>query len=1125
MQIPRSPRPRSISPVDSAYCQPRSSSAREVPSGFRLQVCLPATHSTFPLSKALSRRCSALKSQVFLLPLLPLLAVLFALAASQPTQAANVTWSSAGNATAGGDGFWTGGTTWWNGSAITWTIGDNATFSAAGNTTVNSNVTAGSLTFTSGTDNISVLAGTGNLTVSSGITATNTANTTALTDTISANLTLGATQTWTVNNGGTVGTTNLAVAGVLSGAFNLTKAGNGTLTLSGANTYSGATTVSAGALALTNTNAVQNSAVTLNSGSTLQLRSDSATTFNSSGAVALQSVSAPNVTIDVGNNGSGTGNTLTLANGISYAGPASSIGAGTYTTQINIIGANGYALSLPSVTFGNAGSYATGQPRNFILSLNPTSANVSIGEVTLSGAGSRVTVALTLDGTATGNEITGVISMPTGRPLTKSNTGIWTLSGANTYDGNTKITGGKIALGNALALQNSAFDTASVNGGLDVTGYVTPTLGGLTGSVSLSSTLITGYGSVTRLTLNPQSGISQTYSGSIVNGASGMNLTKSGAGTQILSGTNSYTGSTTISAGTLKFAKTASLYSGTTGDWTAANIKVGNTAVLALNVGGTGEFSTGNVTTLLTNLGGANGTSTTGFAAGSSIGFDTTNSGGTFTIADNMANSSGAGGGAIGLIKSGTNTLELTGGSTYSGATTVSGGGTLKISGTGSINPTVGATLTLGANNAAGTFQYESSATSKFGSIILGSGTNNNGTLNQTAGIINATSLTLSSVYSSNTGTLNLSGGAMNVSGAAYVGARASAAGAGAANLNVSSTAALLINGGLKIAADAGDTRHGTGTVTQSGGTVTVAGGLVMTSAAASGNTRTAIYNLNDGTLSVDQISQTANGGGTQTGTFNFNGGTLKPTVSSTTFMEGLTTANVKDGGAKIDTNGFNITIAQPLVQFAGATTDTFTKNGTGTLTLTATNTYTGNTTVNGGTLAVSVTGGLANTGNVIITTGGSLLVSSSNAVNTSAGVTMDGGTLKMGISAAGGNQTFGALTMSSNSTLDFADASGNTVWFSSFVGSYAANKILTISNWDLDTDHLYFTDSQVSNLSSFKFGLLDATQREITPTQFEIIAVPEPGTVVAGLLLLGGLIFFERRRVRRLFAAVTRVE
>ena len=66
--------------------------------------------------------------------------------------------------------------------------------------------------------------------------------------------------------------------------------------------------------------------------------------------------------------------------------------------------------------------------------------------------------------------------------------------------------------------------------------------------------------------------------------------------------------------------------------------------------------------------------------------------------------------------------------------------------------------------------------------------------------------------------------------------------------------------------------------------------------------------------------------------------------------MQGLTAANVKDGGAIIDSNGFDVTIAQPLV--AGGTGG-LTKNGAGTVTLSGANTYTGATTVNAGTLVL----------------------------------------------------------------------------------------------------------------------------------------------------------------------------
>jgi autotransporter-associated beta strand protein len=154
--------------------------------------------------------------------------------------------------------------------------------------------------------------------------------------------------------------------------------------------------------------------------------------------------------------------------------------------------------------------------------------------------------------------------------------------------------------------------------------------------------------------------------------STGGGLTKEGINTVALSGTNTYTGATTISAGTLQFAKGVSLYNYNTTSWTAAKIVVGNSGTLALNVGGTGEFTTTDANTLLTNLGGANGTSTAGFAAGSKIAFDTT--GGAFSFEDIIADSSGSGGGAIGLTKLGANTLTLSGNNTYSGGTSITGG-------------------------------------------------------------------------------------------------------------------------------------------------------------------------------------------------------------------------------------------------------------------------------------------------------------------------------------------------------------------------------------------------------------------------------------------------------------------
>lgn len=131
---------------------------------------------------------------------------------------------------------------------------------------------------------------------------------------------------------------------------------------------------------------------------------------------------------------------------------------------------------------------------------------------------------------------------------TGSNTVI--LSGTNTYSGTTTINAGEIVLGNALALQNSTV-VLNTSNGLDLNGH-DATLGGLSGSGNLAlgaQTISVGS--------NDES---STYSG-ILSGTGG--LAKQGTGTLTLEGANTYSGGTTINAGTLSAASDDALGSGT----------------------------------------------------------------------------------------------------------------------------------------------------------------------------------------------------------------------------------------------------------------------------------------------------------------------------------------------------------------------------------------------------------------------------------------------------------------------------------------------------------------------------------------------------------------------------------
>lgn len=207
-------------------------------------------------------------------------------------------------------------------------------------------------------------------------------------------------------------------------------------------------------------------------------------------------------------------------------------------------------------------------------------------------------------------------------------------------------------------------------------------------------------------------------------------------------------------------------------------------------------------------------------------------------------------------------------------------------------------------------------------------------------------------------GTLTQTGGAVTTTGYLAIGRYAGGAGTydasagnGALTANTQlylivaeqGTGTLLAGGSTTINAKTLSVGHngGVGAVTQTGGTVNAPAGVALGLLNATGR---GTYTLSGGTLNTSSISR-----GLGSGTFNFNGGTLRATSASAAFLQGLTAANLQSAGGTIDTNGFDVAVAQPL-----AGPGALTKTGPGTLTLSGANTFAGNASVTGGTLAVN---------------------------------------------------------------------------------------------------------------------------------------------------------------------------
>ena len=487
------------------------------------------------------------------------------------------------------------------------------------------------------------------------------------------------------------GTTGFSALGTVA----LVENGSGTLTLGGSNNYSGGTTVSAGVLNLQNSSALGTGTATVSSGAALQLQGG----------------------ITVGNGlsltGSGINNDGALRNisgSNTYSGAITLTGisrinsdAGTlyFTTGGITLGNNTLTLGgsgnmvVGSVLSGSGGLTKDGAGTVFLTGSNSFTGSISLSSGTLSvgdgSAGHDGSIASS-SGISLGNSFSSLVynlsssatrtysNVISGQGfLTVTGSGNLTLAGTNTFTGSTLVTGGLLSLSNTAALSASPINDSSIAGGISLTlTGGTATLAGITGTGTGNFTpILVNNSTITDLVLNPGAGVSNSTASNIIDGHSGMNLVKSGSGTQILTGSNSYTGSTIITGGTLSIGNGALGNDGSI----ASSSGILNNAALVYNLSSTATRTYANVI-------------------------------------------SGTGS----LTKSGSGTLTLTGNNSYTGVTNIFGG-TLAVGGTNSL-PIAGAItinggiLDIGSNLVTSNWGYTTGISfGANGGIINGSGT------------------------------------------------------------------------------------------------------------------------------------------------------------------------------------------------------------------------------------------------------------------------------------------------------------------------------------------------------------------------------------------------------------------
>ncbi|MGA0845655.1 MAG: beta strand repeat-containing protein, partial [Luteolibacter sp.] len=276
-----------------------------------------------------------------------------------------------------------------------------------------------------------------------------------------------------------------------------------------------------------------------------------------------------------------SGGTVTT-NGIQFGGASGTYDAGS-TANLTLSGGSLY-IGAQGITRGGG---ASALPTEIKLQggiLGASDDWSSSLDMKLGATGGGLTVQAATSGDVSKNiTLSGVLSDDdsVSGALTKTGGGTLTLSGANTYSGNTTINAGTLKLGAADVIANGAGKgnvAIAATGTLDLNGF-SEAINGLSGAGTVDNTAV---GAAT-LTVGTVAG--GNFSGTIQDTGGALSLIKTGGTDLILSGTNTYSGTTTINQNRLFISNSAAALSANTA------VTVNNGAALVLNAGGNPTFA------------------------------------------------------------------------------------------------------------------------------------------------------------------------------------------------------------------------------------------------------------------------------------------------------------------------------------------------------------------------------------------------------------------------------------------------------------------------------------------------------------------------------------------------------